>query len=372
MKTYLFSLCMLLAFTLTAQERKGNFYLSGNTALQYSKVERDLDQLSGGARVSQRVTGLRFESFRSGYFLTNRLLVGARADYAGVSRDQRQWIGGRTTLAFQPFVRYYFLDLGARPLSVFGELGFGTVGVGDGSGFETDFHLGLGAELTLAPGILGTANLNYDAYAYGLNYTVLNLGLNVLTGQLRGTTKTASVGAGTLTAAGQLASLAYGRTASGGLAESNLLVRLSPRVGYLVLDGLLVEADLGVSYESYRSERDFSSSFFGDLTTADLTAGVRGRYYFLQRSRLLPFAGAGIGYRRLRQEVGGLGNSVERRSRTSTWRLGAGAAYFFSPQLALDLTVEYNSGTGRSASGLVAAADREWGGALALRFFLPR
>ena len=367
-KLLLLTLCLVLTLSLSAQERKGNWYLSGNTQLAYNSTK------SGDDTFSQQTEGVGFSSFRSGYFITNRLLLGTRTEYASRSNDPNQFGGARNSLVFQPFVRYYFLDAGAKPISFFGELGFGTIGFGEGYGFETDFHLGLGAERALAPGVLATANLNYDANADGINYTNLVIGLNVLSGQLAGIGRTASVEAGTFSAAGQLLNAAYGRNSSGGLTDADLRINVSPQVGYFLLDGLLVEAAVDFTYSDVSSERNLGFSPLTNFRLYDLRAGVQARYYVLQRGRLLPFVSAGIGYTRLQQETEQQGSSQVEIYRPF-WKLGAGASYFLSPQLAIDLTASYDRGAMRFRSGGrqlgVDLPERGLNVAASLRFFLP-
>ena len=369
-KFILLTFCLSLTLSLSAQERRGNWYLSGATQLEYDNLK------SGDDIFSRQFEGVRFSAFRSGYFLTNRLLVGTRTEYASVYNDPNFSGKGQNSLSFQPFVRYYFIDAGAGPTSFFGELGFGTIGFGEGYGFETDFHLGLGAERMLAPGVLATANLNYNANADGINYTNLVVGLNVLSGQLAGVGRTASVGAGTVSTAGQLVNASYGRNSSGGLTDADLQINMSPRAGYFVLDGLLVEAALDVNFTNFTTSRTVGITSFTDLRTYNLRAGLQARYYVLQRGRLLPFVQAGIGYVRSRQEIGRVGGNSEFTVHSSSWKLGAGASYFLSSQLAIDLVGGYDWGTAQFLSGGSRIgseqSERELNVAASLRFFLPR
>ncbi len=376
MKHVFLALCLLVTLSLSAQDRRGNFYLSGNTEFEYSKLGSErVNYWTYPTNLFQRFEGARFTSFRSGYFLTNRLLVGTRVDYVNAASDPNYQYNEEGALTVKPFLRYYFLDLHSAPLSFFGELGFATFGFGNATRYETDFHLGLGAELVLAPGVLGTANLNYDANADGVNYTNLTVGLNVLTGQLQGNAVTASLGRGTFSTTGRFGSIAYGRNQSGNNLDSDFRLTLTPRVGYFVLDGLMVEAAVEYTYNHYDFDRAFNRPFNASASITDFEAGVRARYYFLQRGRLLPFASAGIGYFRYRQEANGARGDLNLAAKSFVWQAGAGVSYFLSPQLALDLTAEYNEGDARltNDSSVLGGgvSERQLRGSAGLRFFLP-
>ena len=362
MKPALLVVFTLLTLSLFAQERRGNFYLSGNTQASYRDV-------SGGGELLERSEGFRGQSFRSGYFVTNRLLVGTSVDYTDHGVRGSDPFAQTTGLKLQPFVRYYFLDLGAKPIALFGELGFGTFG----EGYETDFHLGLGAELPIAPGVLATAGLNYNANASGINFTNLNLGLNVLTGQLGDSPTTPTLAAGTFTMVGQVGNVAYGRNTTGGLSEAEWRINLTPRVGYFVADGLLLEGRVDYRLNDYTSEKPGASFFGQGYRSSQLEAGVNARYYPLRRGTLAPFAELGLGYVSLSDE---LQEFRQQQTGLYTWQVGGGVSYFLSSHVAVDLAGSYGRGvseiedlTGSSDGGQLL---RQWGGAVNVRFLLPK
>ena len=374
MKLTTLLLFCFVTLTLSAQTRKGSLYLSGNTALEYLDVDNEAEEFSSLLSRAQDFSGVTATSFRTGYFLTNRLLVGTRINYSDAASVRNHQFAGSNSVFLKPFVRYYFLDLGAKPLSFFGELGFGTIGVGGGDGYETDFHLGVGAELPVAPGILGTINLNYDANAWGLNFTNLNLGLNALTGQLAANGALTPVGVSTLTAVGQVGNVAYGRTSRGGKVDSELRINLSPRVGYFVFDGFLLEAEVILTRDESRFEIGSGFNPTSDFNSSNLEANLRARYYVLRRGPLLPFASLGAGYRRLVESEDNRSDDFVQGIESYFWKAGVGATYFLSPHLAVDLSAEYDRGsvgyTERANSDLTAT-EKRLNATAALRFFLP-
>ena len=344
MRILLFAAALCATLSLTAQQR-GGFYLSGDTRAAYTDLTDNPERLAYWvSNPLRRPTGLLAQSYRSGYFLTKRLLLGSRVGYVRRERDYHYSYSDGAVLV-QPFVRYYFLGTEASELSLFGELGFGTIGIGDADGFETDFHLGLGAERGVAAGVLATANLNYNANASGTNLTDLTIGLNVLTGQLATATSDAPLAAGTLSLDGRLGTVAYGRNGNSSQRTVMASVDLAPRVGYFVRDGLLVEADLAFSYG--KEEMTGSNAFWVyDLHDASLDLGVAARYYPLRSGRLLPYAGAGVSYLRSSERFSfGDGQYQNMAYRAAPVALTLGADFFLAPQVALDVAARYRSGS---------------------------
>ncbi|CAH0999572.1 hypothetical protein LEM8419_00872 [Neolewinella maritima] len=375
MKHLILLICLLISIGLCGQTRKGNWYLSGNTAVAGQHVTGTQTSVYSPTAELYGRSNLSATSFRSGYFLSNRLLVGTRLDYLRTIARDYYVTNESNRLSLKPFVRYYILDGSSRrSLAVFGELGFGTISFGAGDRYETDFHLGLGAELPLAPGILGTANLNYDANAWGINFTNLTLGLNVLTGQLQDSPATAPLRRGTFTTSGRLGSVAYGRNKSGDDVAAELQVRLSPQLGYFILDGLLLEAAVTFDYRTYRSDSRYRFHYAAAFDSYALDAGLTARYYVLQRGRLLPYAEVGLSYLQQRNHTGMRAVLVDGpKLRALPWRAGAGLSYILSPQLALDLSGVYQRGTTKRLrdSWTNNQPQRRLQGTVGLRFFLP-
>ena len=382
----LLATALLLTLALSAQDRKGSFYLGGGTSATYQSINGSSTTGVTGVAIDRPgdLTGLRATSFRSGYFLTNRLLVGSRIDYLNASVDQGYLFDlfeGGNRLVLKPFVRYYLLDGKAeakRPLAVFGELGFGTIGFGRGEAFETDFHLGLGAEVNLAAGVVGTAGLYYNANALGLNYTNLNVGLNLLTGQLALGAPASWLRAGTWTTNGQWLNLAYGHTRRGERTDSDLQLQLSPRLGYFVLDGLLLESTLDLSYARRDNNIGIDLRFPGGGTGTDLRVDVGLRYYVLPVGNLRPFATAGFGYRNVDQDQLLASMTVNRSLRYRHWRAGAGAFYLLNNAVAIDLSTGYQQDKPRRVEGgpfggqSSTENQNRWQTEVGLRFFLVR
>lgn len=340
-RCFVLAVGLLLTTVLAAQDRQGSVYLGGGTSLLTQRVERDVFDahiLPGRALLDSYTRG---GTYRSGYFLTHRLLLGAQLRYADPAMTPPATASYRQQLQIEPFLRYYFLDLGQRrPVSVFGELGFATFAFGGGPRYETDFHLGLGAETEVAPGIVGTVNLNYNANASGLNLTDLNIGLNVLTGQLAGAGVAASLTPGTWVTNGQLGRVAYGRMVRGDYTDSRLQLDLRPRIGYAVAPGLVVE--VGGDWERYlpRVETSTGSYLAGYYPYDRRAVSLQARYYPLQRGRLLPFVSAVAGGEWLKN-TGVYGGPLFRSYEALHLGGGLGAAYFLSTHLAVDLSVDY-------------------------------
>ncbi|WP_116127682.1 outer membrane protein [Lewinella sp. IMCC34183] len=375
MRPLLLAASLLLALTLSAQERRGSVYLSGGSSAAYgTATDKQIRSAYLPYNLLSRLEGIRVNSFRTGYFLTNRLLLGTRADFNYVSGDASLYPSDYTELSFRPFVRYYVRDGGADGTSVFGEAGFGTLGLGEADFFTKDYHLGVGAERFLASGILAMASLNYNVNAELRDYASLRFGLNVLTGQLARATADAPLAAGTLTAAGQLLEVGYGITRDGGNRINTLMIDLSPRLGYFPLDGLLLET--GLVYSLLQVNRDYSQQQLNmDYRRTDLELRLQARYYLLQQGRLLPYVGAGISYVRIDQGLNRLDDPLVQHIEALPWQLSAGVSYFLSPRLAIDLEAEYERGlaeSGPTPAFSYSEAQRRIGVAAGLRFFLAR
>jgi len=330
-------LFLSLSLSLSAQYQKGNWYYDGTTGMAFENSVGD---------VFFDYSTLSAYSYQLGGFLTNRLLVGSRINFLfsvpQAPNDQIQ------RLQFKPFARYYFPGGDRRKVSFFGELGFGTLDLLEDSGFETDFHFGGGAETSLAPGLLGTARLVYNANASGLNFTDLRFGLNVLTGQLENDGSAVSLRRGTITADANFGTISYGRMSRNGMTDYQLRVDLSPKVGLFFMDGLLAEGSISL--------RQFSSQTFTDnhttgfeaqtLRLTDIGFGVDLSYYLKQDGRTFPYLTAGAGF--LSTSVTSAVRTVEPPITISTseinWRVGAGFDYFLSPNISFNGEVRYQRG----------------------------
>jgi opacity protein-like surface antigen len=373
-------LCFSLfsALSLSAQYDRGQGYFSGSTAGAWQRTEYSFPNNPGGPNFGtpEDIRSLDFRSFRAGYFPLDRLLIGAQLDYLNLFNDANSFSNDMGRLLLNPFARYYFLAGTERRVNLFGELGFGTVGIGDADGFETDFHLGAGAEVQLSPGILGTANLNYNANAWGLNFTTLDLGLNVLTGQLADWGTLDPTAAGTLTARGSLGSVSYGRMKRGEAVDSDFTFRLAPSVGYFVARGLHVELGTDLLINRQLDEIGGGVPELSDRSTLAAEIDLDVRYYPLTRGRLLPYLTAGIGRFLQRRVFTAPQGRFQQDDTSGVWRAGAGFSYFYSPHLALDVAVRYERGeevfTNLDIFNRRTLNFNRVGLAAGLRFFLPR
>lgn len=357
---------ILFTLTLSAQYEKGNWYLDGATNAGY------------GHSLNNRafsLSAVSASSYRLGQFSTDRILVGM--DISFVSVFGQSSFTGVTNLELRPFARYYFPGSEQRKVSYFGEAGFGRVGLfGGDQGFETDFHFGGGAEVSLRPGILGTASLRYNAYADGLNYTNLTLGLNVLTGQLENSGSAVSLSEGVISLRARLGAISYGRMSSNGLVDQSTIINLSPWMGYFISDRLMLEGGLGIFHQSANNEINEINVFRpeGEKTSStSVGVNINLRYYLKKDGRLLPYLMAGGGFtftnRSFRNDFGESSESTQ----TVPFRFGAGTSYFLSPYLALDAELAYERSNRISQFQIATETPSSRVGLnVGFRFFLPK
>jgi opacity protein-like surface antigen len=374
---------VFLTFTLTAQDRRGSWLIDGGSNMSFSDTRIEELMLAGGGGIPvPRPTSdhqlLSASSHHTGYFLTDRFLVGSRIFYSKFTIESDNFLSdeeGRLTL--RPFLRYYLLQPASGKFRAFGELGFGTIGAGRGENWETDFHLGIGAERVLAPDVLASANLNYEAMASGMNFTTLTLGLHTLTGQLTAARNANPMRAGSFATDAQWLNASYGRMKRGEDVQSDLTFNLTPSLGYFITRGLMAEVGLNMAYARRRDDSPFLPNFttISNSTFAAVRAG--GRYYPLRVGRLAPFVMGQVQTRWFQQSVTSQSSSSSESGETSFgWLAGAGANYFLSDRIALDLTVTY----GRERSELELdfvdfelepTRERQVRATLGMRFFLP-
>ncbi|MEM9931198.1 MAG: outer membrane beta-barrel protein [Bacteroidota bacterium] len=300
---------------------------------------------------------------------TNRLLVGANVSIFAI--PEQEFIPSQFNVGLRPFARYYFPGGEKRSISYFGEVGFGTCSLFDGSGFETDFHFGGGVEKALFPGVVATALLRYDANASGLNFTRLNLGLHILLGQLENTENGISLEKGTFTADADIAGFSFGRMERGGSTDQFGSLSISPTAGYFLLDQLMVEIQTGIAYS--RLSRNINRNTLNQTTTANFALNLR--YYPKTFGKLLPYATAGIGLTSFNTRVTTDLFGEDRTSfTTDMWQGGLGATLFLSPQLALDGTVLYQRTTSEQSNifPLGTFTQRTLSFEVGFKFFLPR
>lgn len=367
--TLLFVLTTLTAF---GQSRKGHVYLSGNTSLSAERIFTDPDpvQLLGFNQftVTDEAAAVtwRARSSRIGYFLTNRLMLGSDL-YVGtkISESFRE-----SNYYLAPFVRYYVTNEPGKKVNLFAQLGFGTIGeYGFGRNFETNFHLGVGAEARLADDIAATALLRYKAEASGLNYTELEFRINAFVGGGLGKTAGLALAKGSLMLDPAIGSIQLGHR---GRDETlNLITELNVSGGYFLRDRVMAEAGFSLNTDRYTSNSGLDRRFFiRESEQLAVTAIIGARYFIVGTSRLRPYLLGRTNFNlaeQIRIPASGGVTGDERTTTNSTLHLQAGAGTLFSlsSHLALDAEVNY-------AAPLSDGALREVHGRIGLKVFLPQ
>jgi outer membrane protein len=115
---------------------------------------------------------------------------------------------------------------------------------------------------------------------------------------------------------------------------------LSPRVGYFVINRLAVGIVSSVGYSSSQRDIGAGGSFTSSVNT--LAASAFARYY-LQSGRLVPFVQGEFGYTRfsITSRSPQFATTMSSSEDQGTYAIGVGLAYFVSPQVAIEGTVDY-------------------------------
>ncbi|WP_020569584.1 outer membrane beta-barrel protein [Neolewinella persica] len=324
MRLTLLSLLLIAAINLTGQsENQGKFYLSGNTSFNYANnFQGTYEQAS-------------FESTYLGFFLTNKLLVGAEV-IAGTDED----LYDDSPFVISPFVRYYLPINRVKNTQFFAEVGFGTFGnFGFGSSFETDFHFGVGAERNFGDGVVGTARLRYKANSSGLNYTELDLGLNFMLGGKQAWDGAAFRKQGAFLVDPTIGSIGFGHRSRGNLRD--LRLNLNIGLGYFMTKNLLVEA--GYNVETIDVDRDGVG--FQEFNSRDWQAYLGLRYFLPTATRRWqPFVLARAGWAGASSGFDDPTFGPQSNSENSGFsELGAGTLYMLTKKAALDVSLRYQS-----------------------------
>jgi opacity protein-like surface antigen len=326
-------LYLFLTLALVAQNQKGNWYLDGATVARYeSRLSKHTPDYSS----------FSVKAYRIGYFFTDRLLIGSGVDFT--SYKNRLFFTKGTEIRLRPFARYYFSRNGQRKVSYFGQVGIGTFNFFNGrKGYVSGFSFGVGAEVNLQPGILGTVHLRSIPNAQSYNTTSLLLGVNVLMGQLENTGAAVSLTEGTIMMRARLGSFEYDRISVNGRTDQIINVNLTPWVGVLLSNHLMLEGGLNISFRDSRGyDDDAFNQNVSKSSTAKVGAKIALRYYLKEDGILLPYLMAGSGFvftsGRFRNNFG----EVNGNSQMIPFRIGAGASYFLSPNLALDAELAYD------------------------------
>ena len=293
---------------------------------------------------SQTLLGsyLNGTAYRSGYFLSERFLVGTRIEYQQVWLNHPRLPEPNGYLGLQPFLRYYLFDLGSnRSTSIFGEAGFGTITFGEAQRFRQDAHVALGVETRLADGMSAITTFQYHRQAAGRNALSLSLGTNLQTGLLAASAGTAFFRKGTWTTNGQLGRVLVAVGKSTPFTDDRLSLHLRPTVGYVIRSGWLVEVESEWQREVTTPYTDWNIEFYDSYSYDRRAVQARLRYYPYQGPRrLFPFAMIGAGAEWLRNP-GVYGDPLFTTYRAPHVGAGGGVTYLLASRVAADLTLMY-------------------------------
>ncbi|MEO0734071.1 MAG: hypothetical protein AAFZ52_14645 [Bacteroidota bacterium] len=321
MKQLLTLFFCLFLLPLSAQSTKGKWYLSGNTSLELAFPY-----------TARRIPASFVRSARIGYALSDRLLVGTDL-YAG---DQLSESGTNSHYFFRPFARYYFAPA-SKKLRLFGQVGAFTIGdFAFGSKLETDFHLGGGAEMTVAADIVATGLLRYRARAQGIDYVELALGLNVLVGK-RGDALLKLPKKGSWMIDPSLGTLQFGQNGEGSFSQFLGNIRLYGL--YYLSNSLALEAGFDLATDQFSFPFTVTPD---DTRNTYTTAWIGARKLFNTYRRFQPYLAARFrsDFGHFRQTFTGQGPDFPREVTTTqvytSLDLGAGVQYFLSDRVVLD------------------------------------
>ncbi len=345
MRPYLLTFFLLITVQLIHAQvtyKQGTVYLDGTTSLTIGNERYIQPENTWSNPPVPEFSGVNVHSLPVGVFAFDRLLVGASITSSYNWSGETFFDGDNSSHQYRvnPFVRYYVLAGEERKWNLFTELGFGTFGGGDLPSFETDFHLGAGVDVPLFPGVVATGRLAYNANADGLNFTTLRIGGNLLLGQLGSLTEN-PLAKGTWTTQGQLASASFGHMRRGGEDWVNYGYQFNPAVGYFLMDGLSISSVSSLSLSG--SQNDISSNLTSRMNNFRfhrLQTELAVRYYPWQTGKLLPFAELSVGYRSSDYSFPE-GGVQDQRQTSTVLGAAAGASYFLSENVALEVSAAY-------------------------------
>jgi hypothetical protein len=338
------SLLFLLTLKLSAQDRKGSFYLGGGTNFTLQRSSGTAHPDAHILRNPTVVEGFeRGNSYRSGYFLGQRVLVGAELDYFGYRYTLSDETTHRANLAVRPFLRYYFTEPGR--VTLFAEVGYGVFTTQEPRypNQTGNYRLSVGVEILLSPGVLATGHLSHHIAAGGMNFTAFQLGINYLTRGFGEATASPPLSRGTWLTNGQIGTIAYGRKNTEWNKKRALTVDLGLRVGYVFLPGLLIEVVADWQRQTFAGYARTGFKWEGPYPYDYRSAGVQLRYYPLRRGRLLPFVSVGgmSGWSAYTSIYGPFDGDLYLRHSTSQLGVGQGVSYFLSDRVSADLSLTY-------------------------------
>ncbi len=349
MRQLLSFIFLLIISSLSAQSRKGSLLLAGDTGADVTAFSNVGNQFwdAGSSRV--------------GYFLLDELVIGAEVSL-------------RTNLfAFQtpedfrinPFVRYYLTELEGRKSTFFTQMGVGTFGAfsdfGSTASFETDFHVGAGAEYIVADNLLAEGLLRYNAKAFGLNYTELSLRINVLVGNGSGKTYMPLMAKDIMInpSGGNVQLGVRGREG-----VSHLIADLRLEGGVFLTNNLIFEAGFTLERDAYRAD---PGNFEGvrnrpRITEVDVYAGGR---FLLPGERLRPYLQARISRFIQRTAFDDQSGQQPVTEGVNLFGLGGGALVFIAKNVAFDFSL-------RRELALQPFFLDQWRGSAGLKVFIAQ
>ncbi len=302
---------VLFSVSLSAQYERGNWYLSGNSAID-----------AGNQSTVAGSDFLPLSASRTGLFFLDRLLVGGNVLNPAV------------------FVRYYQPLKPQSKLSAFAELNV----AGDFSarrGGIVNYQPAIGLEYQLSADVLLSAKVQHSFNQTLANATSLQFGINTIIG--RGGLEPGQnwLRKGTLFIDPNIGQVTYSSfNATTGSLPS---VRVNLHFGGGIMLSDRVSLDGSVSTCNYQTSSVLSENT--KLLGIQIAADLGLRYFLTSAGKLRPYVGAGVtgNYRlgKAKYETPGRPDYVEEFFEFSP-QLKLGTLFFLSDNVALDASLEYN------------------------------
>lgn len=303
---------VLFSLNLSAQYERGNWYLSGNSAIEAGNQSTVVDS-----------DFLPQSASRTGLFLLDRLLVGGNVLNPAV------------------FVRYYQPLKPQSKISAFAELNV----AGDFSsrqGFSLTYQPAIGLEYQLSPDLLLSAKLQASLAGGAVSRTSLQFGINTVIGRSGLAPSQNLLSKGAIFIDPNIGEIALGNynLSSGQLGWLNYNLHFGG--GIMLTDRVALDGSLSAS--NYRSEFYYLNppSLYKTTTIA---ADLGLRYFLSEKGKFRPYVGAGLNAqyenRVVDYEDSGRPDEREEHLGLSPY-LKLGGLFFLSDKVALDASLEYN------------------------------
>ena len=311
--------CLLISGTLSAQYSRSNIYLGQETSVTYLSATDNLFSQVGGRA-------------RGGFFLRDRLLVGATIDVGDT-----QELDNRDALIVAPFARYYLPVGQSRNFHAFGEVS---------AGYNFDRRaaltsLALGGEYWLTPGTVLTGFVRqFVGTRRERNLTSVRVRANVLLGQEHDSDPEMGYfrQTGDFFFNSRVADVSFGKL--NGFDHTNIFLQLEGGIylsNYIALTSTLAYEDFSIDIGTRFQEQ------FIDVSTVELAGGLR--YEPGLAGPWQPYFATGIRY--VGTERSGnvsslIGGPGPLREYYTTLEFGPGFRYHLSRVVALDLSIQWN------------------------------